>query len=129
VDTKIVVDKKIVMDKKAVKIVLIGFMSSLVLLLSSCASDPGFVSSKAKVPFNFYIVNNTKSFVDIVKFKPCGAPEKYFRNAATKIGPKEQIMSKVYDVCIDLVAIDIFNRELARQQDYWMAQQAIWHIN
>jgi len=115
--------------KKIPKILLAGILSTLIVLLSSCASDPGFVSSKAKVPFNFYIVNNTKSFVDIVKFKPCGAPETYFRNAAKKIAPKEQIMSKVYDVCIDLVAVDIFNRELARQQGYWMAQQAVWHIN
>ena len=109
--------------------VLTGFVFLIYMLLSSCASEPAFVSSKAKEPFNFYIVNNSKSIVDIVKFKPCGAPDTYYRNAAKKIGPKQQIMSKVYDVCIDLVAVDIFNRELARQSDYWMAQQATWQIN
>jgi len=117
------------MFKKMPNLRLIGCVLSITLLFIGCASEPAFVSSKAKEPFNFYIVNNSKSFVDIVKFKPCGAPDKYFRNAAKKIGPKQQIMSKVYDVCIDLVAVDIFNRELARQPDYWMAQQTTWQIN
>ncbi len=116
------------MRKKLLVVSLAGFVF-VIILLAGCASEPSFVSSKAEVPFNFYIVNNSKSFVDIVKFKPCGAPEKYFRNAAKKIGPKEQIMSKIYDVCIDLVAVDIFNKELARQQGYWMAQHTTWNIN
>jgi len=117
------------MYKKIPNLGLTGCVFIIIMLLIGCASEPAFVSSKAKEPFNYYIVNNSKSFVDIVKFKPCGAPETYYRNAAKKLGPKQQIMSKVYDVCIDLVAVDIFNRELARQSDYWMAQQATWQIN
>ena len=100
----------------------------LSLLISACASEQAFKSTKAQEPFDFHVVNNTNTVVDIVKYKPCGAPEDYYRNLATKIGPTQRAMSNVYDVCIDLVAVDIFNKVVLQKANYWMAQHATWQI-
>lgn len=70
----------------------------------------------------FHIANNSEQYVDTVRFKPCGTPQKQYATLASNIKPNEKIILNVYEVCIDVVAEDAFQQTVYEQNGIRMTK-------
>ena len=102
--------------------------------LSHCATGPRVtdeqtqVKTEAEAPAatdssnTMHIVNHTKSYLDNILFKPCGAPVKSYTTLTSSLGPQEKVVLNVHAVCIDVIAEDAFEKAVFEQSDISVAR-------
>ena len=101
----------------------------LMLSLSHCASEPEIkLPPKSSKALTLNIENLSADFVDSIQFKPCGTPAKYYATAAERIKPNERVSINIYDLCVDLVAVDGFRQTLHQKSNFRPTQIAVWKL-
>jgi hypothetical protein len=99
------------------------------LTLSRCGSQPEVeLPPLSENPYRLQVVNSSTEVVDAIQFKPCGTPEKHYATLTTGIKPNQKVILNVYNVCIDVIAVDAFRQTLYEQDGFNMNQHTTWKI-
>ena len=105
-----------------------------VVFLSACSTTDKQTSSELAAPAvnevaqQLQITNYTNAVVNTIKYKPCNAGKDVFLTLAENLKPKERVVFNLYDVCIDLKALNTFDDMLEEKSSLNLSQKVNWDI-
>lgn len=105
----------------------------VVLLLAGCSTSamqdsPAPAGQSDQTVRQLQITNHSSAVVNAIKYKPCNAATDVFLTLAENLKPKERVVFNLYDVCIDLKALNTFEDTLEEKNNLSLSEKGVWDI-
>lgn len=91
-------------------------------------SVPSMEELAAQKSHQLNIINLTNEVINVIRFKPCGKDASDYSTLIENLKPKQRVVFNLFEVCIDIKALNAFDQTLAERNTLVLSNVNIWDI-